>query len=283
MTWQPDEPHGPRSQPTPEEPTRVLAGAADSPTLEEPARTRNRRPRRRRILRRIGVLVLVLLLVAAALLGDAVARQRTEQRVAEQIAGRVGAKAGTIGVDIGGWPFLAVLATDRVSSVDVTIPTATVRKDGRQATFRDISLHAAGVRNARDLDNAVVDQASASARLDWKELSRLSGATITSAGGTRVQVVRDVSILGATIAVKVSASPGLDTADRSVTLGEPQASLDGITIPSALLKPAMGSLSQKMVLPDLGSLRYQSLTADSRGVVISLTGTQVRLKDLQGG
>lgn len=232
------------------------------------------------MVRRIGIPLLVVLLVAAALLGDAVARQRVEASVANEIAANVSTDPDAVGVTIGGWPFAAVLATDRLSSMDLSIPTATLSKEGRRITFRDVVVHATGLRNVRNLQDTVVDGVSASAHVDWKELSRLSGVTVSSGGDSRVQVERGISVFGATVTMEVSAAPGIDPATRTLTLDDPKANVDGIPVPSSLLTPALASVSDKMVLPDLGSLKYKSLTVDQRGVQISLAGSQVEVKDL---
>lgn len=232
--------------------------------------------------RRIVAALVVIVLVAGALLGDAVARTRAETEVADQIATAVGGEASDIGVSIGGWPFLTVLVTDRLSSVDITAPTATVKKDQQSATFTDVTVHASGLRNVRDLQGTVMDRADATARITWKELSRLSGSTITSAGGSRVQLVRTVSVLGASVSLKISAVPSIRTEDRRIIFSKPQAAVDGISVPSTLLEPAVASISDKIDLPDLGNLKYQSLRADSRGLVVSLSGDAVAMKDLTG-
>ncbi|MDN6441529.1 MAG: DUF2993 domain-containing protein [Acidipropionibacterium jensenii] len=303
MTSQPEGPGAdPYRRPGMDEPTRVLPDPLGSPdpldptdprTLVDPdgvpTRSRGRRDPAgasgsgggaRRVIRRLATVLLVVLLIVAAVLADAVARQRTEQHVAQQIATQLDTRQEDVDVTIGGWPFLAVLATDRLSSVDLSIPVATVTRQDRRVTFRDVAVHASGVRNARHLDRGIIDQAEASARLDWAQLSQLSGAAITSAGNSRVQVVRKVDVLGAQVDVQVSAVPGINPADRTVTFSDPKASVDGITIPASLLGPAMSSISKKMVLPDLGSMRYQSLTVDSRGAKVSMAGSQVELKDL---
>lgn len=262
--------------------TRTGPDHPEAPTLKDsvPGVVAPAAPRRGRVLRRLGVLLLIVLLVAAAFLGDTVARQHVERNVAEEVASNVSTDADSVGVTIGGWPFAAVLVTDRLSSMDLSIPTATVTKEGNKVTFRDVAVHATGLRNVRDTQNAVIDEVSASAHVDWKELSRLGGVTVSSGGGSRVQVERDLSVFGATVTVEVSAAPGIDTATRMVTLADPKANVDGISVPSSLLTPALSSMSDKMVLPDLGSLKYQSLTVDQRGVEISLAGSQVEVRDL---
>lgn len=265
-------------------PTRP--GRTDAPTLKDgtpgyaPPAPNQTRGRRSKMWRRIGIPLLIILLVVAALLGDAVARQHVEASIADEVAANVSTDADTVGVTIGGWPFAAVLATDRLSSIDLSIPTATLSKEGRTVTFRDAVVHATGLRNVRNLQDTVVDEASASAHVDWKELSRLSGVTVSSGGDSRVQVERSISVFGATVTMQVSAAPGIDPATRTLTLGDPKANVDGIPVPSSLLTPALASVSDKLVLPDLGSLKYRSLTVDRRGVQISLAGTQVEVKDL---
>lgn len=255
---------------------------------ERPARSTARghevdRPRpRRRWLRRIVVAAVVLVVVVAAVLGDAVARGNTERQVADQIAGYIGASGDDVGVHIGGWPFLAVLVTDRVSSLDLTVPSATLERDDQRLTFNDVAVHADGIRNARDPDEAVVDRADARGRVSWAEISRLSGSTISYQTGSRVQLVRNLSVLGGTVAVKISAVPGIDTDQRKIVLTSPQASLDGITIPSSLLTPAVQAVADRIVLPDLGNLKYQSITPQTEGLKISLSGTGVAVKDLTG-
>lgn len=257
-----------------------VAGRAEQPA---PSTVRGREVERsrHRWLRRVVVAAVVLVLVVAAVLGDAVARGNAERQVADQIAGYIGA-GDDVGVHIGGWPFLAVLVTDRVSSLDLTAPSATLERDDQKLTFSDIAVHADGIRNARDLDEAVVDRADASGRVSWAEISRLSGSTISYQTGSRVQLVRDLSILGGTVSVKISAVPGIDTDQRKIVLTNPQASLDGITIPSSLLRPAVQAVADRIALPDLGNLKYQSITPQTEGLKISLSGTGVPVKDLTG-
>lgn len=261
-------------------PTSTTAVALPSP-VPPPG---SRRPDGRRRRRWVGALVaglLVITLVVGAFLGDGVARTRTEDSVAGQVATALGVESSQVDVSIGGWPFLAVLATDRLASIDVTSPTARFTKDSRTVTFSDISFHATGVNNARESTRTTFDSVTARGRISYTELSSLAGATITSAGSGRVTLKRTARVLGINVSIDVTAEPGIDPSTRQITLANPTATVEGVSIPSSLLAPTLAAVVSRAVLPDLGSLTYESLTASANGLVVNLSGKDVRLSDLQ--
>lgn len=270
-----------------EEPTTVLrtdhlgSGHGRSAHRKVPGRGKENHRRGRRGLVAVIVVVVLALLVAGAVLGDSVMRSRTESDIATQVAKQIGANPDDVKVKVSGWPFLAVLATDSLEAVDVDAPQAHLRRGDEELTLTDVHVHGQGVRNAREPDLTVIDHVEASGQVFWAELSRLAGAKLSHAGGSRVQFDRQVSVLGAHVTVQVSAEPGLDPADGRLTLTDPKASLDGITIPGSLLGPALDALASRATLPDLGNLKYRSLQVRDSGIGISLSGDDVRLADLE--
>ncbi|MDO4413306.1 DUF2993 domain-containing protein [Cutibacterium sp.] len=269
---------------TPAEPTLVLP---PKPQVDPGAKVtveRDRRPHRF-IKWLIGIVVIALVAVAAVVT-DQTFRARTEKEIAATIATSSGADESSVGVTIHNRPFLGVLLTDELQGLDATIPTATIVRDEETVTFRDVNIHANGIRHVREQTQTVAETVSATGRVDWAELSRLAGGRITYNSDTgengTVTIVRDVSVLGARVDVSISAVPGVETTSRRVTLTSPSASLDGIPIPEILLKSVLEGVTERFTLPDLGNLHYESLKATPRGLEFSLVGTEVKLSDLTG-
>ena len=180
-------------------------------------------------------------------------------------------------------PFLGVLVTDELQGIDTTISKATVDRDDTTVTFRDVDIHANGIRHAREESQAVAETMSATGRIDWSELSRLAGGKVTYNDDTgETGRVAIVTVLGARVDVSITAVPGVKTTSRRVTLSSPSASLDDIPIPDVLLKPILDGITSRFTLPDLGNLHYESLKATSQGLDFSLVGTGVKLSDLTG-
>ncbi|MSS46470.1 DUF2993 domain-containing protein [Cutibacterium sp. WCA-380-WT-3A] len=269
---------------TPSEPTQVLpprtrAGSGTVVTVEGGRRSHG-------VVAWLIALVVIALLAVVAVIVDQTFQARAERNVADVIATSVGADASTVGVTIHNRPFLAVLVTDELQGIDVTVPKATVARDDTTVTFRDVKAHASGIRHARQSSQTVAETMSATGRIDWPELSRLAGGKISyndDTGDTgRVTIVREMSVLGARVDVSITAVPGVEATSRRVTLSNPSASLDGIPIPDMLLKPILEGITQRFTLPDLGNLQYDSLKATPQGLEFSLVGTEVKLSDLTG-
>ncbi|WCC79239.1 DUF2993 domain-containing protein [Cutibacterium equinum] len=269
---------------TPTEPTQVLVPRPQIDPSTVVTVDRDRRPRH--LIKWLVAIVVIAVVAAAAVITDQTFRARTEKDVAANIAKSLGADESSVGVTIRNRPFLAALLTDELQGLDATIPTATVVRDETTVTFRDVDIHANGIRHARKASETVAETMSATGRLDWAELSRLAGGKITykdDAGENgKVTVVRDMSVLGANVEVSISAVPGIEATSRRVTLTSPSASLDGIPIPDILLKPILEGITERFTLPDLGNLRYESLKATPKGLAFSLVGTEVKLSDLTG-
>ncbi|EGG27366.1 hypothetical protein PH28N_00990 [Cutibacterium modestum 28N] len=236
-----------------------------------------------RFIKWLVALVVIALLAVVAAIVDQTFRARAEKDIAATIAKSIGANASTVGVTIHNLPFLGVLVTDELQGIDTTISKATVDRDDTTVTFRDVDIHANGIRHAREESQAVAETMSATGRIDWSELSRLAGGKVTYNDDTgETGRVAIVTVLGARVDVSITAVPGVKTTSRRVTLSSPSASLDDIPIPDVLLKPILDGITSRFTLPDLGNLHYESLKATSQGLDFSLVGTGVKLSDLTG-
>ncbi|AOH46355.1 DUF2993 domain-containing protein [Propionibacterium sp. NM47_B9-13] len=266
---------------TPSEPTQVLPPRPPAGSGAVVTVGRDRHPYR--FIKWLVALVVIALLAVVAAIVDQTFRARAEKDIAATIAKSIGANASTVGVTIHNLPFLGVLVTDELQGIDTTISKATVDRDDTTVTFRDVDIHANGIRHAREESQAVAETMSATGRIDWSELSRLAGGKVTYNDDTgETGRVAIVTVLGARVDVSITAVPGVKTTSRRVTLSSPSASLDDIPIPDVLLKPILDGITSRFTLPDLGNLHYESLKATSQGLDFSLVGTGVKLSDLTG-
>lgn len=239
------------------------------------------RKRRRRWLPRFIAILVVLVVVAGFVIGDATARARTEQRINQEVATQANIDPSQVSTSIGGWPFLAVMVTNALTSLDITVPQATVTEGGKTLSLSNLSAHARDLRNVRDNDNATAGHVEMSGRIGYDELSRLAQSDVGFAEQGRVELHREMNVLGVDVPVVVSAQPGIDTQRQVVVFTDAHAKVANLSIPENLLDSVLDSMTQSAPLPELNGVDYTDLHADEDGLTIEMSGDNVRLADLR--
>ena len=239
------------------------------------------RKRRRRWLPRFIAILVVLVVVAGFVIGDATARARTEQRIDQEVATQANIDPSQVSTSIGGWPFLAVMVTNTLTSLDITVPQATVTEGDKTLSLSNLSAHARDMRNVRDNDNATAGHVEMSGRIGYDELSRLAQSDVGFAEQGRVELHREMNVLGVDVPVVVSAQPGIDTQRQVVVFTDAHAKVANLSIPESLLDSVLDSMTQSAPLPELNGVDYTDLHADEDGLTIEMSGDNVRLADLR--
>ena len=239
------------------------------------------RKRRRRWLPRFIAILVVLVVVVGFVIGDATARARTEQRIDQEVASQANIDPSQVSTSIGGWPFLAVMVTNTLTSLDITVPQATVTEGDKTLSLSNLSAHARDLRNVRDNDNATAGHVEMSGRIGYDELSRLAQSDVGFAEQGRVELHREVNVLGVDVPVVVSAQPGVDTQRQVVVFTDAHAKVANLSIPESLLDSVLDTMTQSAPLPELTGVDYTDLHADEDGLTIEMSGDNVRLSDLR--
>ncbi len=234
---------------------------------------------RRRSRGALATLVAIAVLLAVAVGLDALARTVVERQAAQALQQDLGTSQ-PLSVSIGGWPFSLALITGTARTVTVMAPQLTLSRNGQKVTVSDAEAVATSVHDVRRPADAVAGTLRVAATVSWAEVSRLAGVTISSAGGDRARFTDTISLLGADVAVTISAVPAIDPATHSLVLGDPRASVAGVQIPASALASVTGSLASKIDLPAPVGLAYDSVQASTAGMRVALSGADVRLTAL---
>lgn len=229
--------------------------------------------------RLVALLVSLVLLVVVAAVLDEVARRLVERQAATQLQQLAGTSQ-PIAVDIGGWPFVADVVTGTVPTATVTSPGLTFQRDGEDITVSDVRVDARDVRNLLHPQQAVAGTLDVYATASWAVVSQHGRARITSAGGDRASFTGTVDLLGAQVAVSISAVPRIDPTTHRLVLSEPKATVAGVDLPTSALASAAESLARRISLPAPQGFTYQSVQATDGGLRVHLSGRDVPLTGL---
>ena len=229
--------------------------------------------------RTLAVLVTLALLVGIAAVLDEVARRVVERQAAQQLQQVIGTSQ-PLTVRVGGWPFVADLITGTVPTVTVTAPRLDVQHLGERISASDVDIVARDVHDVRHPADAVAGTLDVYATVSWTAVSARGGATITSAGGDRASFTGTVDLLGARVAVTISAVPRIDPATHRLVLSEPKATVAGVDLPTDALASAAQSLASRISLPAPEGFTYQSVQATGGGLRVHLSGSNVHLGGL---
>ncbi|MDP9092579.1 MAG: DUF2993 domain-containing protein [Actinomycetota bacterium] len=232
-------------------------------------------PRRRRLGRwLVAIAVLAVLAVGA---------DRATLIVAERAAASKIRSAQNLdrtpSVHIRGFPFLTQLAGQMVQQVDVTIDDFVAGGFGRTIRVAHLDahlkrVHISGFRTAR------AETVTASALIDYTSLSNTLGVTVGYGGSSsdgigRVQATQSVSVLGQQVSGTASAEVAV-TAGNVLSFADPRASVDGASVPAAVVAALTRVFSAPIQLRRLPlGLVVSSFRASPAGVTVVLTGANV--------
>ena len=198
-------------------------------SFEQPVR-RERRPRRKKHWGRR------LLVLAVVLIGLLVVADRVSLAVADTAAGvtlqRSQGLAARPDVSIDGFPFLTQLAAGSFDRIEVTAKNLTVGQAGVTLRIANLEVTLHHVHVARDFRSARSEFSTATAVVDYADLSKTLGVRLDYAGAGRVRATSTINVAG--VAVTGTATSGVQLAANSLTFTDPVVTVDGITVPPQL-------------------------------------------------
>lgn len=251
----------------------VLAGAGRAATPAGPRR--KRRPWGLVIL--TGVLALLLVLGIAGVLAENYARRSADARISQALSEAFSATAtATVADPVVLWS----LARGRVGQVEISAPQATFSSGDSTLTLQSVSGTARDITGFSEPRNARLGSLEATVLVTWAELSRLSGIDVRPSSDGRVQIDRTVSVLGADIGVQITALPRVERSSGRIILEDPRARAARVPIPTMLLQSALDRVNEKLVLPTLPSITYESLTVTPTGLSLAISGRDVAVSEL---
>jgi hypothetical protein len=219
----------------------------------------------------IGVIVLVGLLVAADRIGVVVA----EHAVAETVQ-RSQHLTHRPDVDIAGFPFLTQLAAGSFGKI--TLRDHDVTAGGHRAlrlSAVTVTLH--DVRVARDLDSATAAHTTATATVDYADLSSALGVTVRYAGDGRVRAKASTSVLGEKVSGTVTARPQLR--DGALAFASPRVSIGGAELPAAVTAALAKVFGAPLSLTGLPyGVTVRSVTVTATGIALGLTARNLTFR-----
>ncbi|MCW2538622.1 MAG: Secreted protein [Frankiales bacterium] len=185
-------------------------------------------------------------------------------------------------VRFGGFPFLTQLAGRNFTDVTVRIDGLVAQGNDGSVRISRLDAELQDVRFGAGFKTVTAGRGTGTARLNYADLSRAVGATVTYGGAAgRLKLTGSVTILGQKISGTVSAGIRADGA-RAVSLqsfrAESTAGGNSVTVPQALVDAVAARFNRPVILDGLPSgLAIQSVTADPEGLVVAVAGTDVRL------
>jgi hypothetical protein len=220
--------------------------------------------------------LLITLVVLIALL---VAADRVGVVVGERIAGDTIQSSQDLpsrpDVDVAGFPFLTQFATGKYDKVTVTAHGVPIARTKLVLSRVRVVLHKLTL--SRDFSRVFAKTATATALLDYDQLSRALGASVGYDSAGRVKVSKKISLAGRSVTGTVRTRPQLvdgalgftgSTVNGAGSIG--QAVVDALDQLVGLHIP-LGGIPFKV--------RVQSLHVDPTGVVIALVGHDVSYSD----
>jgi hypothetical protein len=244
-------------------------------TSSRPTARKSRWPR---VLIALGVLVA--LLVAA----DRVALVLAERAAAKTIKTSQHLEH-TPSVSVAGFPFLTQLVTGHFGKVTLAASDVTVGREGRTVRMSRVTADLHGVKVARDLSSVRSDRASATATVTYADLSAALVVPLTYGGPSPDGVGRITA--HKTVTVAVQQLRGTATAEIKIENGalrflSPKVGVAGAgsaAVPQPVLDLLASSFGDPLALTHLPfGLQVRSVTADSRGVHVTLTAKNVTFR-----
>lgn len=224
----------------------------------------------------LALLVALVVLVAGLLVIDEVGRRVAEHELAQRLSSRLGA---TPEVDVRGWPFLAQVARNKASDVQVTLPAGSADVGGHHVTFTTLDVDATSISPVTDPNQAVAGYVDASTRLGYSSVSRAIGVTMVPAGGNRVRVTDDLQLFGSSVHLVLTGVPTVQQGQLVFT--SPVASVDGSQLDQTRSALAASAVSGLVKLPTRAGMAISGLAADEQGITVRMSGDDVSVAALR--
>jgi hypothetical protein len=224
----------------------------------------------------------VALVAGAVVVADMIARDRVTEYVSERVHTALDLDAAVpVDVTIGGTSMLAQLIAGSIDSVDIAIDSVTVGQ-----LSGAVKVHAEGVPTD---ENGAADSVAIELRVqeaDVQTLAKsLSGAAVNSVEftGNELTLSSSLSFFGLSLTVDVAVSPTVH--DGAIDFAPTSLSLNGATTSTEALASFFGPLAAPLTAPRTvcvaqwlpADLTLQSVTIVDKELVVTITGTDVRL------
>lgn len=228
------------------------------------------------MIRAVRRLLVSLLVVGACLAGlDALARLVAQDQAASRLEPYLGTKPT---VRTHGWPFLAVLATQRLDGVEVSLPQARMELAGKLVTVDRIWVRADDVSGVFTPRSARLGALRGKASFGYQQFSRLVGVRMSPAGDGRV-TFRSSSLPG--VAQDVAVTGGAAAADGRLVITDPVASVGGQRVGEAQARTYADLVCQVVALPNQARVKVTSLEADESAVRLGVSGANLSVVSLR--
>ena len=213
----------------------------------------------------ISVVALLVLLIAADRVGAAVA-----ERVASDALESSQHLEHRPGVDIAGFPFLTQLAAGHYDKITVTATDVPLHQQAQGLVLSRLVVVLHDLSVSRSFSHFHADTATATGTIGFDELGNALGVQLSYAGDGRVEIGKQISVVGHTFHVRVTARPYL----HNGTLGFTDTSVVGAAGVSAAAIDALTRVfGASFPLQDIPfDVTVKSLTVGQDGVVITLDG-----------
>lgn len=218
------------------------------------------------------LLVVVVLLLAALFAAD-----RAGAAIAERIAGTTIENSQHLpsrpGVDIAGFPFLTQLASRDFDKVTIVAHGVPVDRNADRLDLTRVQVVLSNVRVARNFSSVSAASATATASVDYTELSKRLHLDVSYAGAGRIKAGKTLTVLGHTYAPSISAAPRLSGA--TISFGSVR--VDGLGSLAGQLAPGLTN-EFRLTVP-LSRVPFdvtvRSVAATAGGLSIVLTGSNL--------
>jgi hypothetical protein len=224
-----------------------------------------------------AALLRTLLVVVVVLLAALFAADRAGAAIAERIAGTTIENSQHLnsrpGVDIAGFPFLTQLTSRNFDKVTIVARGVPVDRNADRLDLTRVQVVLNRVRVARDFSSVEADSATATASVDYAELSKRLQLDVSYAGGGRVKAAKTLTVLGRTLSPSISAAPHL----TGTTISFGSVRVDGLGALSGQLTPSLtGAFGLTVPLSRIPfDVQVRSVAANADGLSLVLTGSNL--------
>ena len=185
-------------------------------------------------------------------------------------------------VEIGGFPFLTQLARRRFDHVRIAASGLDLSQTDASLRITSLTADLYGLSVASDLSSATTRSGSGQALISYPDLSRFAGATVTWAGAGqnsigRVQAGKTITALGQSFSGTISADPVV-SGQNQISFNDPQVTMGGGAVPQAVTDQFSGLLPPLSLKGLPNGLLVRSVSARPEGIVITLTATDVTVR-----
>jgi hypothetical protein len=176
------------------------------------------------------------------------------------------------GVSIAGFPFLTQLASGNFDRIKVTATDVPVG-NGTDLRINRLDVTLRHVHVARDLSSATSQFGTATALIDYADLSRTLSATFSYAGNGRIRASVGAGAIPG-VPVGGSATAAVRLSGEALTFQDPQVTIAGQDVPSAATDYFTTLLGASIPLTGLPfGVHVRSVAAGANGIAITLTAT----------